>query len=191
MGFDYSELNKNTGKSYAAVNVVRLEVPSGMVSAPQAALKTESGYTSLLTVSLPEGFTTLNGYTFYGKTNYPSALVKVDLPSTLKTVGQKEFLDCTALEELIIPDGVESIPLDFARNATSLNKLVLPASLKSIGQTAFRSAGLACELVIPEGCTKIEQYAFAYTNLVCVTLPSTLESVGVISILVIQLKESI
>ena len=176
--FSYTELNSNTGKSYGAVDVIRLEVPKGAVSAKQAVLKTASGYTSLLTVSLPEGFTTLNGYTFYGSSAAPSALVKVDLPSTLTKVGEKEFLDCIALEELIIPDGVESIGTDFARNATSLKKLVLPASLESIASTAFRYAGIEGEVVIPEGCTTIGQYAFGDTKVEKVVLPSTLESLG-------------
>ena len=178
LGFSYTELNTNTGKSYGAVDVIRLEVPVGVISAPQAVLKTANGYTSLLTVSLPEGFTTLNSYTFYGSSTAPSALVKVDLPSTLTSVGQKEFLDCIALEELIIPDGVESIGADFAKNATSLKKLVLPASLKSIASTAFRSSGLAGTIVIPEGCTDIGQYAFAGTAVEKVVIPSTLSNLG-------------
>ena len=185
LGFDYNDLSTKTGKSYSAINVVRLEVPKGVTSSPQSALKTASGYTSLKTVSFPEGFTTLNGYTFYGSSTAPSALVNVSLPSTLTKVGQKEFLDCIALEELIIPDGVESIPTDFARNATSLKKVVLPASLKTISATAFRYAGLEGSLVIPEGCHTIGQYAFANTNLTSVTLPSTLgttvgETVGTV-----------
>ena len=178
LGFDYSELNKNTGKSYAAVNVIRLEVPMGAISAPQALLKTANGYKSLLTVSLPEGFTTLNGFTFYGSATDPSALVKVDLPSTLTKVGEKEFYLCIALEELIIPDGVTSIPANFAREATSLKKVVLPASLKSIGETAFRYASIEGEMVIPDGCTTIGKYAFSDTNVEKVVLPSTLETLG-------------
>lgn len=178
LSITFTDINKATGKNYAAVNVIRLEVPSGMVSAPQAALKTANGYTSLLTVSLPEGFTTLNSYTFYGSSTAPSALVKVDLPSTLKTVGQKEFLDCAALEELILPNGIETIPTEFAKNTTALKRVVLPASLKTIENSAFAYSGVSGEIVIPEGCTTINQYAFAYTSVEKVVVPSTLESVG-------------
>ncbi len=178
LGFDYKELSTNSGTTYTAVNVVRLEVPMGVISSPQAVLKTENKYTSLKTVSLPEGFTTLNGYTFYGKTAYPSVLVKVDLPSTLTKVGAYEFLDCGALEELVIPDGVTVIGENFAKNTTSLKKLVLPASLKQIEKYAFRSSGLAgVDVVIPEGCTTIGTYAFAGTNIKSVTLPYSLTTV--------------
>lgn len=178
LGFNYKDLNSKTGKSYAAKDVVRLEVPKGTVKAPQAALKTANGYTALLTVSLPEGFTTLNGYTFYGSSTAPSALVKVDFPSTLNKVSEKEFLDCIALEELILPNAIETLPLDFARNTTSLKRVVLPASLKTLGNTAFRYSGISGELVIPEGCTTIGQYAFANTNVERVVIPSTIQSIG-------------
>ena len=178
LGFNYKDLNSKTGKSYAAKDVVRLEVPNGTVKTPQAVLKTANGYTSLVTVSLPEGFTTLNGYTFYGSSSAPSVLVKVDFPSTLTTMGQNEFIDCIALEELIIPEGVTKISKDFARNATALKKLVLPSTLKTIEATAFRYAGISGEIVIPEGCTSIGQYAFADTNVKKVVLPSTLETLG-------------
>ena len=177
LGFNYKDLNSKTGKSYAAKDVVRLEVPKGTVKAPQAALKTANGYTALLTVSLPEGFTTLNGYTFYGSSTAPSVLVKVDFPSTLKTMGQNEFIDCIALEELIIPEGVTTIPKEFAKNATSLKKVVLPSTIVTIKEGAFRSCDLSDGIVIPNGCKTIEKYAFKGTNIPRVDIfATTLES---------------
>ena len=179
LGFSYSDLSSKSGKTYAAKDVVRLEVPNGVISTPQAVLKAANGYTSLLTVSLPEGFTTLNSYTFYGSTDYPSALITVTFPTTLKTMGQKEFLDCIALEELIIPEGVTTIPLDFAKNATSLKKVVLPSTVTTINEAAFRSCDLSDGIVIPEGCTTIGQYAFKGSGLKSIVVPSTITSIGV------------
>lgn len=179
LGFSYSDLSTKSGKTYAAKDVVRLEVPNGVISAPQAVLKTANGYTSLLTVSLPEGFTTLNSYTFYGSTDYPSALITVTFPSTLTTMGQKEFLDCISLEELIIPEGVTTIPLEFAKNATSLKKVVLPSTVTKIDEAAFRSCDLSDGIVIPEGCTTIGQYAFKGSGLKSIVVPSTITSMGV------------
>ena len=178
LGFNYKDLNSKTGKSYAAKDVVRLEVPKGTVKTPQAVLKTANGYTSLVTVSLPEGFTTLNGYTFYGSSSAPSVLVKVDFPSTLTTMGQNEFIDCIALEELIIPEGVSIIPKEFAKNATSLKKVVLPSTIATIKEGAFRSCDLSDGIVIPNGCKTIEKYAFKGTNATRVDILATaLESV--------------
>lgn len=178
LGFSYTDLNKYTGITYAAKDVVRLEVPVGTVKSPMSVLKTANGYTSLVTVSLPEGFTTLNGYSFYGSSTAPSALVTVTFPSTLTTMGEKEFLDCISLEELIIPEGVTTIPKEFAKNATSLKKVVLPSTITTIKEAAFRSIGNIENLVIPEGCTTIESYAFKESGVVNVVIPSTVTSIG-------------
>ena len=51
LGLSYTDLSKQTGITYAAKDVVRLEIPSGVTSTPQAVLKTENGYTSLVTAS--------------------------------------------------------------------------------------------------------------------------------------------
>lgn len=178
LGFSYTDLNKYTGITYAAANVVRLEVPVGTVKSPMSVLKTENGYTSLLTVSLPEGFTTLGDYTFKGTDSVPSALVSVSLPSTLKTIGQYAFVRCAALEELVIPEGVTSIPKEMASYTPSLRKVVLPSTIVSIGELAFRTSNLSDGIVIPEGCTTLSSYIFKESGITTIYLPSTLETVG-------------
>lgn len=178
LGFSYTDLSKQTGVTYAAKDVVRLEIPSGVTSSPISVLKTENGYTSLVTASFPEGFTTLGSYTFKATASLPSALVYVSLPSTLTTMGQNEFIDCNSLEELVIPEGVTTIPKEFAKNATALKKLVLPSTLTTIKEGAFRSCDLSDGIIIPNGCKTIEKYAFKGSNAPKVTiLATTLESV--------------
>lgn len=179
LGFKYTELNTKTGKSYGAVDVVRLEIPKGTVKTPQAVLKTENGYTSLLTADFPEGFTKMEGYTFKATETIPSALVSVSLPSTLTTVGLNEFVYCTCLEELTIPEGVTSIPKQFAYYATSLKKLTLPSTIISIGEQAFRSCDLSNGIIIPEGCTTISSHAFRGSGVTIATIPSTLKTLGI------------
>lgn len=178
LGFSYSDLSSKSGKTYAAKDVVRLEVPNGVISTPQAVLKTENGYTSLLTVSLPEGFATLGGYTFKGTTDVPSALVSVSLPSTLRTIEQYAFTRCAALEELVIPEGVTSIPKEMASYTSSLKKVVFPSTITSIGELAFRTSNLSEGIVIPEGCTTLSSYVFKESGITTIYLPSTLETVG-------------
>ena len=178
VGFSYSDLNSKTGKSYAAKDVIRLEIPKGAISTPQAVLKTENGYTALLTVSFPEGFTTLGSYTFKGTTSIPSSLMYVTLPSTLTSIEQYAFTYCNSLKELIIPEGITSIPKEMASYTSSLERVVFPSTLVSIGELSFRTSNLSGGVVIPEGCTTISSYAFKGAGVTSVTLPSTLETVG-------------
>ncbi len=178
VGFSYSDLNSKTGKSYAAKDVIRIEIPKGTLSTPMSAMKTESGYTALLTVSFPEGFTTLGSYTFKGTTSIPSSLMYVTLPSTLTSIEQYAFTYCNSLKELIIPEGITSIPKEMASYTSSLERVVFPSTLVSIGELSFRTSNLSGGVVIPEGCTTISNYAFKGAGVTSVTLPSTLETVG-------------
>ena len=179
LAIDFTEINKNASKSYSKVNVVRIEIPKGTISTPDAILKADSdtGFTALVTAAFPEGFTTLGGYTFKSTDKINSSLTYVTLPSTLKTIGQQAFIYCNQLKELIIPDGVETISPSLAAYTTSLVKVVLPSSLKKIESLAFRSSAISCDIVIPEGCTEIQQHAFAGTSVTSVVVPSTLEKI--------------
>lgn len=175
----FDELNGKTGMNYGAVNVVRIELPKGATTVGNRIFKPESGYTSLLTVVVPEGVTKIEDYAFYASATGLSNLVSVSLPSTVRTFGKEPFKYCEKLEELIIPEGVESIGSTFAYGTISLKTLVLPSTLKSIGNSAFRSADLSnTNLVLPEGLTSIGEYAFKASNVPSVTVPSTVETVG-------------
>ena len=179
LSVDFTEINKNTSKSYDKVNVVRIEIPKGTLSTNTSALKADSntGFTALVTVDFPEGFTTLGEYTFKSTSSIDSSLTYVTLPSTLTSIGQQAFIYCNQLKELVIPDGVETIPGSFAHSTTSLERLVLPKNLKKIESLAFRYSLIASELVIPEGCTEIKEYAFAGTGITGVVVPSTLTTI--------------
>ena len=178
LGISFTDINTKTGKSYSASSVVRIEVPKGTVSSPMSVFKTEIGYTSLLTVVFPEGFTTMGGYTFKATESVASALVEVTLPSTLTKFSINEFIYCTELEELIIPEGVTTIPASFAYGATSLKTIVLPSTIQTIEESAFRSANLENGVIIPEGCTKVGNYAFKGAGMVKLVVPSTVTTFG-------------
>ena len=180
LGFSFTDLNNKTAGGYSAEKVVRIEIPKGTITVSDA-MKVANGFTSLLTIDIPEGVTTINQYgikTPNSETDSP--VVKVTLPSTLTSIGSQAFYGCNSLEELVIPKGVAEIPQEMAYNATSLKKLVLPSTIQSIGQSAFRSADLSeTDLVIPEGCTSIGNYAFKGSNVKTATTPSTLTTIGI------------
>lgn len=178
LGFSFTDLNNKTAGGYSAEKVVRIEIPKGTITVSDA-MKVANGFTSLLTIDIPEGVTTINQYgikTPNTETNSP--VVRITLPSTLTSIGSQAFYGCNSLEELIIPEGVTEIPQEMAFYATSLKKLVLPSTIEKIGERAFRSSNLSNGVVIPEGCTEIVKNAFRGCSATYVELPSTLETVG-------------
>lgn len=83
--------------------------------------------------TIPEGITTINNSQFAFCNN----LKKVNLPSTLKIVGDYAFLSANQIKEITIPEGVEKLGYCTFFKCNSLEKVSLPSTLKSIDQTSF------------------------------------------------------
>ncbi len=127
-------------------------------------------------------------------------LASVTFSNSLRTIGGSAFRGCTGLDSIVIPNGVISIGNDAFNGCSGLASIVLPASRPWIGENAFYgcnnltliiatgateisgSAFSGCDfkaVVIPEGVKIIGQDAFREChNLVSVSLPSTLETIG-------------
>lgn len=74
----------------------------------------------------------------------------------LKEIPESMFLDWTALEEVMLPAGLEKIG-DFAFMGTSsLTKLNLPDNIKEIGDVSFDGSGLEI-LELPSSLERIKQ----------------------------------
>lgn len=71
----------------------------------------------------------------------------INLPDSLKTIGNKAFYKCSGLVSFVLPDGVETIgdnlffdPDDSSHEGYNFTSLTIPSSVKSIGQYAFADA---------------------------------------------------
>lgn len=89
-------------------------------------------------VTFAEGVTEIPDYAF----RYASNITKINLPSTLKTIGAYAFAGRDehpdpSIETLDIPDSVTTIGEGAFRNCTALKEIHLPESLEYIGEDAF------------------------------------------------------
>ena len=70
---------------------------------------------------------------FAGKEN----IIKINIPSTVTSIGERAFDDCTNLTSITLPSGLTSIgDLAFA-GCTGLTSITIPSSVTSIGFWAF------------------------------------------------------
>jgi hypothetical protein len=67
--------------------------------------KVPENYRAIVSVSLPEGYTTIGDYAFYGCDN----LERINLPSTIQSIGKDAFNGCVKLKEILMPDAVTEI----------------------------------------------------------------------------------
>lgn len=84
----------------------------------------------------------------------------VNLPTKLKTIGMFAFANMIKLEEIVIPDSVDSIYQSAFSQDKSLRRAVLPNGIKVINLECFKHTALE-EIVIPESVEEIGPLAFA------------------------------
>ena len=166
-----------------------LEVPSSVHVVGESAFYYNDGLTKVI---LPEGLTDIRHMAFC------FATAEVDLPSTLRTIGNYAFANTTKVKHITIPS-VRTIgdyaflygALETVDSATSLRSVgahafdVAPLrsmyfgdSLEVIGESAFGGTHLSGDIVIRSHLQGIGMGAFAVGGLNKVTLLKGVDTLG-------------
>ena len=113
---------------------------------------------SLKTIKLGEvdknGNSEILQYAFERCTN----LTSVDFGTGWKEIGTNAFFGCSALKDIVLPEGVEYIR-NGAFNGAAIEAIHLPNTLKGIEKNAFVCEKLKT-ITIPASVEKIEKFAF-------------------------------
>ena len=133
------------------------------------------GCTSITSVTIAEGVTTLGAYSLYGF----KGLTTLTLPSTLTTIGNYAFANCSNLRSLIIPNSVTSLGSSVFSGCSSLTSVQLPNTITSIGSSMFNGCSSLASIDIPSTVTSIGTQAFYQcSKLTSVTIPNSVQSIG-------------
>ncbi len=101
---------------------------------------------------------------------------EIELPSTLKTIGDNAFEGCEILKNITIPESVTEIGSKAFRYCYQLQSVEIPEGVTTIHDRCFAYCNKLENIVIPESVTAIEDYAFYDCHsLAEVLLPSKLE----------------
>lgn len=146
----------------------------------------------------PSMVTSIGDYAFIGCEN----IRKIELPESLRTLGEGTFRECVGLESIAIPSKVKKLPkflfywceglrevklpsaltviergcFGFCR---SLESVSFPAGIKNIGMNAFSCCESLTEIVLPASLTELESYAFSdCRNLKRITFPKNSSLLG-------------
>lgn len=156
---------------------------------------------SVEVVDIPEGVERIGYAAFYqcpnlNKPNIPSSINRIDLGafdgSKFYTEWQSDAIDgpyFTVGNGLIIgykgnggnieiPEGTTQICAGSFDSNDSITSLLIPSTVKRIGEDAFNECTNLKNLTLSEGITEIEDRAFGNTALSIVSLPDTIESLG-------------
>ena len=131
-------------------------------------------YSSIPSVTVPEGVETLGGSAFYSDGRNLTSII---LPTTLRTIGSCCFMG-TRITSITIPEGVETIPFECFKYCHYMTSISLPSTISSYGYSAFESAGLIT-INIPEGPTSIPDAMFrGCRDLTEITFPASANLIG-------------
>ncbi len=81
------------------------------------------------------------------------------------------------VREVVIDEGITSIPNGFFINCSDITNVKLPKSLRKIGSEAFRGCSSLAELNLPDNLDEIGTESFAYCPVKEIILPAAISSV--------------
>ena len=122
--------------------------------------------------TIPEGFCKTGD-------NTNTALQEVILPEGITSIGERAFQSCTTLKSIQLPKKVTKIGKYAFINCRQLTNIQLPDGVTEIGEYAFVDCSSLTEISIPTGVTKIGERTFqSCANLTSIQLPETVTEIG-------------
>ena len=106
-------------------------------------------------------------------------ILSVSLPEGLTSIGWYAFSDCSSLTSVSLGNSVTSIGGYAFAWCSSLTSITLPNSVTSIGEYAFVGCSSLTSVTLGNSVTSIGEYAFYYcTSLTSITIPNSVTSIG-------------
>ena len=144
--------------------------------------------TSLTSVTIGNSVTSIGDGVFMGCDSLTSIHYTGDMVSWLEKTwhskvmssGRMLYIGGNKVEgELVIPNGIASIPSYAFAYQTGITSVAIPDSVTSIGARAFDNCKSLTSIVIPDSVTSIGDYAFrGCTSLTSVTIGDGVTSIG-------------
>jgi len=111
-------------------------------------------------------------YAFYGE-----YITSVSIPSSVKTIEESAFANCTRLTSVTLANGIERIGAYAFNKCTSLKSISIPNSVTQLGGYAFYNCESLTSATIGSGIEKLN-CAFELSGLTSITVPDTVTSLS-------------
>ncbi len=100
------------------------------------------------------------------------------IASSVTSIGERAFDDCSSLTSITIGDGVTSIGEGAFIGCNSLTSVTIGDGVTSIGEGAFIGCNSLTSITIPDSVTSIGSSAFSCRSLISVTIGEKVTSIG-------------
>lgn len=125
-------------------------------------------------ITIPDCVTSIEGYSFI-----TYKLKSVNIPSSVTTICDRGFWQCSGITTVDIPNSVTSIGERAFEYCRALTSVSLPNSITSIESITFGGCWSLESIDIPQSVTSIGEFVFSNcSNLASITLPNSVTSIG-------------
>lgn len=107
-----------------------------------------------------------------------SSLTSMELPEHTVSLGEGAFFACSRLESVTLPSGLTVIEPRTFSSCSSMKFFEIPDGITAIGDQAFRWCSQLSGVVIPNSVETIGAYAFEHCEIITVTIPASVMSLG-------------
>ena len=103
----------------------------------------------------------------------------INIPLTIKTIGDKAFKNLENLEEMNFPEGLTSIGAEAFKGCKSIKEIKLPETLGEVGERTFEGCSSIKTIKVPDLITYIPMYfCNLCDNLETVYIGENVKSIG-------------
>lgn len=92
--------------------------------------------------------------------SYRSSITTVNIRDGVTSVGNRAFIECTALTSVTIPNSVTSISNNAFFSCSALANITIPNSVTTIGQYVFYGCSALTNITIPGSVTSLGENTF-------------------------------
>lgn len=122
--------------------------------------------------------TTITQQAFFGYGGILNGVTKINLPSSLRTIGSLAFGYCNGLKEIIVPNGVTNIDNWAFGMCSNLTNVVIPNSVLSVSYSLCYGNNNLRHITLSTNITWFDQRVLCYCILKELTLPPRLTYIG-------------
>ena len=131
--------------------------------------------TGLIRVTIPSSMRSIGKFAFAGCTNLRDVIIDYGVTS----LDNSTFEDCSELTDIVLPNSITDIGEFNFYNCTNLVNVSLSNNLRSIPYSAFNACTKLRDIILPDSVTGIGQFAFTNCiELTNITLGNGLKYIG-------------
>lgn len=144
-------------------------------------IKIENGYEitgvkdkNITTLIIPSSVISIGNSAFANCTK----LTSITIPNSVTSIGEYAFYKCFNLSSIVLPNGITSIEKGCFNNCLSLSTIIIPNNVISIGDWAFYECYNLKSITIPDNIISIGDDVFAGCTKLHTTIYDNAEYIG-------------